>query len=42
MGENMSVELMYDELKEQAIATFGAEDAKIIDKAFCFICQAFY
>ena len=34
MDENMSVALMYDELKEQAIATFGAEDAKIIDKAF--------
>ena len=34
MDENMSVELMYDELKEQAIATFGPEDAKIIDKAF--------
>ncbi len=34
MDENMSVELMYDELKEQAIAIFGAEEAKIIDKAF--------
>ena len=34
MDENMTVELMYDELKEQAIATFGAEEAKIIDKAF--------
>lgn len=34
MDENMSVELMYDELKEQAVSTFGAEEAKIIDKAF--------
>ena len=34
MDENMSVELMYDELKEQAIATFGPEDAKIIDNQF--------
>lgn len=34
MDENMSVELMYDELKEQAVATFGAVDAKIIDRAF--------
>ena len=34
MDENMSVELMYDELKEQAVATFGEQDAKIIDKAF--------
>ena len=34
MDENMSVELMYDELKEQAVAIFGQEDAKIIDKAF--------
>ena len=34
MDENMSVELMYDELKEQAVAVFGQEDAKIIDKAF--------
>ena len=34
MDENMSVELMYDELKEQAVAIFGAEEARIIDKAF--------
>ena len=34
MDGNMSVELMYDELKEQAVETFGAEEAKVIDKAF--------
>ena len=34
MDENMSVALMYDELREQAMATFGEAEAKIIDKAF--------
>ena len=34
MDENMSVALMYDELREQVIAIFGTEEAKIIDKAF--------
>ncbi len=33
MDENMSVELMYNELKHQAIQLYG-EDAQVIDKAF--------
>ena len=34
MDENMSVELMYDELKEQAAEIFDGKEAEIIDKAF--------
>lgn len=34
MSENMSVELMYDELKEQASKLFSEKEAMLIDKAF--------
>ena len=34
MDENTSVELMYNELKEQASEVFGRDEADIIDKAF--------
>ena len=34
MSENMSVELMYDELKEQASRLFSEKEAMLIDKAF--------
>ncbi len=34
MSDNMSVELMYDELKEQAASVFSEKEAQIIDKAF--------
>lgn len=34
MGENTSVELMYDELREQVAESFTPKEAEIIDKAF--------
>lgn len=34
MSDNMSVELMYDELKEQAASLFSEKEAQVIDKAF--------
>ena len=34
MDENMSVELMYDELREQAAELFDSKEVEIIDKAF--------
>ena len=34
MSENMNVELMYDELKEQASKLFSEKEAALIDKAF--------
>ncbi len=34
MDENMTVELMYDELKEQVAKSFNPKEAEIIDKAF--------
>ncbi len=34
MTDNMAVELMYDELKEQAQELFSPEEAAVIDKAF--------
>ncbi len=34
MDENTSVELMYNELKEQAAEVFGKKEAEIVDKAF--------
>lgn len=34
VDENTSVELMYNELKEQALELFGEKDATVIDKAF--------
>ncbi|MBS7359090.1 MAG: bifunctional (p)ppGpp synthetase/guanosine-3',5'-bis(diphosphate) 3'-pyrophosphohydrolase [Oscillospiraceae bacterium] len=34
MSEDMTVELMFDELKEQARALYSAEEADVIEKAF--------
>lgn len=34
MGDDMSVELMYNELREQVAETFSPKEAEIIDKAF--------
>ena len=34
MDENMSVELMYNELREQAVELFDSKEVEIIDKAF--------
>ena len=44
MDENTTVELMYNELREQAVAVFDPDEASVIDRAFqiarnCHNCQ---
>ena len=39
MGERTSVELMYDELREQVAEIFSDKEADIIDKAFRVACE---